>query len=125
MTTTRILAAIVILLIGSGCESGKTTNIPDSLVGVWETSAIKYKDRYLEFKKDVVIFGTGDGDQTIQFIRKVKAERQDQKDLYTVTYLDEDGGEISFSFFYDPAVDVIALKNQEDIEWKKNSGKTD
>jgi hypothetical protein len=45
--------------------------------------------------------------------------------LYTVTYLDEDGGEISFSFFYDPAVDVIALKNQEDIEWKKNSGKTD
>jgi hypothetical protein len=112
-------------MIGSECESGQTTNIPDNLVGVWETSAMKYKDRFLEIKKDVVIFGTGDGNQSIQPIRKVKAERQDQQDLYTVSYLDDDGGENSFSFFYDPAGDAIRLKNQEDIEWKKNSGSTD
>jgi len=120
-----IIVSYLILTSCLGCESGQTTNIPDSLVGVWETSAMKYKDRFMEFKKDVVIFGTGDGDQTIQPIRKVKAERQDQKDLYTVTYLDEDGGEYSFSFFYDPAGDVMALRNQEDIEWKKKSGTTD
>jgi hypothetical protein len=94
-------------------------------VGVWETSAIKYKDRFIEFKKHAVIFGTGVGNQSIQPIRKVKAVRQDQKDLYTLTYLDEDGGEYSFSFFYDPLGDVITLKNQKEIEWKKISGTTD
>lgn len=86
---------------------------------------MKYKDRFIEFKKDVVIFGTGDGDQTIQPIRNIKVERQSEKDLYTFTYLDEDGGENSFSFFYDPPGDAIALKNQEDIQWKKNPGTRD
>jgi hypothetical protein len=121
----RILAALVLLIMGLGCQSGQTTNIPDDMVGVWETSASKYKDRFLEIKKDVLIFGTGDGDQTIQSIQKVKADRQDQKDLYTVYYLDDDGGEYSFSFFYDPIGGVIKLKNQEEIEWRKNSEAAD
>jgi len=122
----RILAVLVVLLIiGSGCQSEKTTTVSDDLVGVWVTSAEKYKDRFMEFKKDVVIFGTGEGDQSIQPIRKVNAVRQDQKVLYTVTYLDEDGAEYTFSFFYDAAGGVITLKNQEGIEWKKNSGTSD
>jgi hypothetical protein len=123
--THQILAAFVLLIIGSGCQSGQTTNIPDDMVGIWETSATKYKDRFMEFKKDVLIFGTGDGDQTVQAIQKVKADRQDQQDFYTVYYRDDDGEEYSFSFFYDPVGGVIKLKNQEDIEWKKNSGTTD
>ena len=123
---TRIFAAFFsLLIIGSGCQSGQTTNIPDDMVGVWETPAEKYKDRFMEFKKDVVIFGTGEGNQSIQSIRKVNAAHDNRKDLYTVTYLDEDGTESSFSFFYDPAGGVITLKNQEEIEWKKNSGTTD
>jgi hypothetical protein len=123
--TRTILAVFVLLITGAGCESGQTTNIPDDMVGVWETSAAKYKDRFMEFKKDVLIFGTGDGDQSIQSIKNVKMLRQDQQDLYTVTYLDEDGGEYALSFFYDPGGGVIKLKNQENIEWKKDIGTKD
>ncbi|HET6464774.1 MAG TPA: hypothetical protein VFH55_04085 [Nitrospiria bacterium] len=125
MITDRILAVLVVLIIGSGCQSDQTTNIPDGLVGIWETSAKKYQDRFMEFNKDAVIFGTGDGNQSVQPIRKVKTVRENNKDLYTITYLDEDDAEYSFSFYYDPVGGVIMLKNQEEIEWKKSPSTTD
>lgn len=125
MITKQILTVLVVLIIGSGCPSDQTTNIPDGLVGVWEAPAVKYKDRFMEFKKDAVIFGTGDENQSVQPIRRVKAVREKNKDLYTITYLDDDGEETSFSFYYDPVGGVITLKNQEEIEWKKNPSTTD
>ena len=78
----------------------------------------------MEFNKDAVIFGTGDGNQSVQPIRKVKTVRENNKDLYTITYLDEDDAEYSFSFYYDPVGGVIMLKNQEEIEWKKSPSTT-
>lgn len=121
MMTQRILVTFVILITLLGCQLENNKTLPDNLVGVWETSEAKYKDRFMEFKKDVVIFGTGDGNQTIHPIRKIKAVRRDEKNLYTVYYLGQEGGEYSFSFLYDPRGDVITLKNQNEIEWKKNS----
>jgi hypothetical protein len=119
--TRKIMVAFAVLTALWGCQSGVNTTVPDNLVGIWETSESRYQDRFMELKKDVVIFGTGDGNQSIHSIRKVKTASQDERILYTVYYLDEEGGEYFFSFFYSPTGRVITLKNRDEIEWKKNS----
>ena len=45
----------------SVCQCGKKTAVPDDLIGVWETTAPTYADRFFEIKTDEVIFGTGEG----------------------------------------------------------------
>ena len=75
----------------------------------------------MEFKKDALIFGTGEENQPIQLIKKVNVVPQDGKNLYMIYYLDPEGGESPFSFIYDAAGGVITLKNQEEIEWKKTT----
>ncbi len=120
MITKRFLVALVILVAFWGCQLVQNKAVPDDLVGVWETSALKYKNRIMEFKKEIVIFGTGDGNRSIHPIRKVKTVHQGKKSLYTVYYLGQGGGEYSFSFFYDPGDDVITFKNQMTIQWKKS-----
>jgi len=121
MIAKEILVAFAIVIAFLGCRSGENLTVPDDLVGVWETAESKYRDRFMEFKKDVVIFGTGEGNQSVHPIRKVRAVRQDGRDLYTVYYLSQERGEYSFSFFYNPEGGVITLKNQNEIAWKKNS----
>jgi hypothetical protein len=121
MRTRKIMVAFAILTALLGCKPGEVTTLPDNLVGVWGTSEPRYRDRFMEFTKDVVIFGTGDGNQSIYSIKEVRTVRQDEKDLYTVYYLNQEEGNSSFSFFYDTRGGVITLKNQNDFEWKKNS----
>jgi hypothetical protein len=117
--------AIVTLIFVWGCQFNKSQNIPDELVGIWVTADKKYKDRYIEFRKDALIIGTGQDDQPVQPIRKLKVDPQNGKDLYTVTYLDPEGGENLISFFYDLDTGVITLKNQRQIAWEKTRKKAD
>jgi len=105
-----------------GCDSDQTTSISDDMVGVWETSAQKYKDRFIEFKKDAVIIGQGNGNVSFQPIQKVTLVHQDESELYTIHYIDDEGDKDSISFFYDPVGGVIRFKNQGSIEWKKETG---
>ena len=102
-----------------GCEQGQTTIISDDMVGIWKTSDTKYEDRFIEFKKDAVILGQGDGNETSLPIQKVTLIRQNGKELYTVHYLDTDGDKDSISFYYDSVGGILRLKNQERIEWTK------
>jgi len=73
----------------------------------------------MEFKKDALIIGIGNGDQPVQPIRDLKLVPQDGQDLYTIYYLDPEGEEELISFFYDSDGGVITLKNQKKVAWKK------
>jgi len=110
------------LLVGWGCEQGQTTMISDDMVGVWKTSDKKYEDRFIELKKDLVILGQGDGNESVQPIQKVILVRQKGKELYTIHYLDDNGDKDSISFYYDPVGGIIRLRHQEGIEWIKATG---
>ena len=109
------------LLVSWGCEQGQTTVISDDMVGVWKTSDKKYEDRFIELKKEAVIFGQGDGNERVQSIQKVTVDRQKGKELYTVHYLDDQGDKDSISFYYDSVGGIIRLKHQEGIEWIKET----
>jgi len=120
----RVISNVFLLIFGAlsvnwGCEQGQTTIISDDMVGIWKTSDTKYEDRFIEFKKDAVILGQGDGNETSLPIQKVTLIRQNGKELYTVHYLDTDGDKDSISFYYDSVGGILRLKNQERIEWTK------
>ena len=45
---------------------------PPELVGVWETSAPKYENRYIEITNESLIFGVGDGKDIVNEIKYIK-----------------------------------------------------
>ena len=116
-----VLAAFTIFAVSFGCQSGSTGAI-DDLVGVWKTPAPRYADRFFEFTKDYIIFGTGEGGTTAHTIKTVKEVREGKKILYTVYYENRGGQESTFSFYFDPdSGGVIAFKNQQEIAWARSS----
>ncbi len=120
--TKGLVLMLTLLTLIVGCQSRKDKNVPDALVGVWKTSTAKYADRFFEITKDVIIFGTGDGNSNLHLIDNIDTLREDQTILYTITYLNPEGQPYNFSFYYDPAHDgVIRFKNQKQIAWTKGS----
>ncbi len=118
-----VLLAFAILATFIGCPSAKDTSVPAGLIGVWTTAAPQYEDRFLQFTKGSIIFGTGENSYDIHPISKIEKAHEATPSLYTISHMNPEGQEYRFSFYYDPGHDgVITFKNQEDITWKKESG---
>ncbi|MBW2039487.1 MAG: hypothetical protein JRI46_07830 [Deltaproteobacteria bacterium] len=122
MKVERVLVVLVILIIFFGCQCEKNRSVPNDLIGMWKTSAPKYADRLFEFKKDAVIFGTGEGNFDTYAITNIEIEkiREEKGILYTIYYENREGEEYKFSFYYYPENrGVIRFKNQKQIMWTK------
>jgi hypothetical protein len=124
MKIERVLVIIFYLFIFSTCQCGRKTPVPEDLIGVWETTASAYADRFFEIKTDEVIFGTGEGKFDTYPITKIKIEEdpKEQGTLYVLCYKNIEGQEYKFSFYYDPANQgTIRFKNQKEMIWSKKS----
>ena len=125
MKIRKSLAIFIFFFILFGCQCSKKTTAPEDLIGVWETSAPKYEDRFFEIKKDEIVFGTGQGTLDSHAIKKVETGkiRGEEGILYTVSYKNQEGLEDKFSFYYHPEKGgTIRFKNQEKIVWTKRRG---
>jgi hypothetical protein len=122
----RFIVAVIIpllLILVSHCGNGEIT--PDDIIGVWKTSESTYADRSFEITKERLTIGIGGGKFESYFIKKISLVKspQDKSSLYTINYEDDEGGEYIFSFYYYPVNGgIIRLKNQKQIEWKKERG---
>ena len=114
-----ILVAAVVLTAVLVLRSRDNEFLPDDLVGRWTTSAPKYTDRFLELNKVTVIFGTGEDNIDVNFISSVDKRVEGGSTLYTIKYRDPKGMDGQVSFYWDPTEEVIRLKNQKRIIWKK------
>ena len=122
MKSKAILVALAILTSFFGCESETSRTVPGDLLGVWKTTAPKYKDCYFELREDMIIFVNEvllkEGD--VNSISKIEKTRKGKRVLYTIHYQDREGLEYEFSFFYNPArPGSLRLQNQLQIEWRK------
>lgn len=124
MQKRRLIAAIITLIIFiSHCGDKRIAS--EDIIGIWKTSAPKYADRSFEITKERIIFGIGEGNFEIYFIKKIHVKQfpRDRNSLYTIIYEDDEGGDYTFAFYYDNKNgSVIRLKNQREIEWKKEQG---
>jgi len=123
MKVKRVLVIIICLMVLSACQCGRKTPVPDNLIGVWETAAPAYADRFFEIKTDEIIFGTGEEKFDTYPITKIKIEKdcEEQGTLYVICYKNIEGQEYKFSFYYNPANQgTIRFKNQQEMVWTKN-----
>lgn len=118
----RVWIMIFGLTVLSACQPAKKMAVPENLIGVWETTAPTYADRFFEIKTDEVIFSTGEKTFDTYPISKMRIEkdRKEQKTLYIICYKNAAGQEYKFSFFHDPANQgTIRFKNQNEMVWTK------
>jgi hypothetical protein len=111
-----ILAGLCLVV--SGCGTKTYKEVPDQVMGVWKTTAAKYGDRYFELKKDSIVFGQGGHSVTTYSITNIKVK--DAK-LYKIEYVGGEGQAEQWEFTYDPETNVLRLKSQNLIEWRKAS----
>jgi hypothetical protein len=98
---------------------------PDEILGVWKTSEPKYADRSFGIGKESITFGIGKRNFKTYLTKKIHVQQfpQDNSRLYTIYYEDDEGekGQFAFYYYYENG-GVIRLKNQRNIEWKKEQG---
>ena len=122
MKSKGILVALAILTGLFGCESKTSRTVPGDLMGVWKTTAPKYKDCYFQLTGDLIIFANEAllAENDVNSISKIEKTRKGKRVLYTIHYQDREGLEYKFSFFYNPArPGSLRLQNQLQIEWRK------
>ena len=123
MEVKRGLVIIIYLIVLSTCQCGRKTTVPEDLIGVWETAAPTYADRFFEIRINEIIFGTGEEKFDTYPITKIKTEKEseEQEMLYILCYKNIEGQEYKFSFYHDPANQgAIRFKNQKEMVWTKN-----
>lgn len=119
MKLKRILISLVIITALFGCESVEDRSVPDIFIGVWKTSEPKYSNSFIKFTQSTIIFGAEEGSVTRFAITKIKREKEEGDILFTIHYTNLDGQEYRFRFYIDTNGEVIRLKNQRKIIWKK------
>jgi len=122
MKSECILLVLAIFVSFFGCQPKGPATVPDELLGVWETSAPKYKDCFLELTKDTLTFANRELDNIdVNSISKIEKEIHREKGiLYTIHYENREGEEYKLAFYYDPLRGgAIRFKNQEQIEWRR------
>jgi hypothetical protein len=69
-------------------EKPEFAEVTPRLFGLWTTSHPEFTDRYVEFRKNTVMFGTG-GTGVVKFkVQGMNAEKIGDVDRYTIFYRD-------------------------------------
>jgi hypothetical protein len=110
----RIALLFLILLVGCKGE----VVVPQHLIGVWETPAPKYADRYMKFSEHTLTYGIGDGEEVSHEITKIGTEQTGGGKMYTFHYRDSEGEKWTLIFTYSPDTGTIKMKNSDEI-WKR------
>ncbi len=94
----------------------------DNFLGVWKTSAPKYKDRFFKISESTIAFGIGNGNSKMFNVDRVIKTVEEKKTVYTISYNDVEGSDFKLAFYYTPKnKGMIRFKNQQEIEWTRIS----
>jgi hypothetical protein len=113
-----ILIACVFLVAHCG---KKEDDFPQILLGRWETEAERYQDRYIEFSRELIIYGTGADAPNIYFVRKVNQKQNGSETEYTFVCTDTEHTEFDFIFHVEGGGDSLNLRlnNPREVVWNK------
>ena len=121
-TQKTIIMMISVFFLLFACQANVSKEVPDAIVGIWDTSDPRYADRAFEITKSSVIYEQGRGyyDFVSFPISKVEKIPQNEINLYTITYIGSEGLKYEFSFYHVPTNGgLIRFKNQKNLVWKK------
>jgi hypothetical protein len=121
MKIAGILLTLAISVSLLGCPGG-SEGIPTELIGVWKTSAPKYKNCSIELTRNYIVFTNSLVAAYVDtnFVLGIKRTHERRRFSCTILYENIHGQRYQFSFYYAPAEGgAIRLKNQIDVEWRK------
>ena len=103
-------------------SSEDSVEIPAKLFGRWVTDDARYADRFFELSQDYITFGLG-GDRSAEYtIETIRGALENDNMIYTITFSDDDGVEYSQSVHFSKSDnDLLVFKNQDGIEWYKQT----
>jgi hypothetical protein len=122
MKPKRLFVILTILLIVFVYGCGKKASISDEMIGTWNTTDSNYKETSFELTPDRIIFRTLGGEVNANTIKKIKKKKvpDTEETLFTLTYVNIEGQESIFSFFFSQKNGgIIRFQNQPEIIWTK------
>jgi hypothetical protein len=126
LTTTRILVgllvAIVVAIVVARIvlfEKPEFAEVTPRLFGLWTTSHPEYSDRYVEFQKNTVIFGTG-GTGVVKYkVSGMDTEKVGDVDRYTIFYRDLAGTKHEVNLFMEEPGEILRFTDSAEVRWTR------
>ncbi len=120
MRTSIILVAALISTLATGCGQKRIHETPEGLLGVWRTSAASHADRFMEFRRKDIVFGTGGSTSATYPLRGFLPTEVAGVLGYVVYYKIESGEEFSMAITYsEENGGTIRFPNQKNITWRR------
>jgi hypothetical protein len=122
MKSRRVFLALAFSVSLIGCEPKGPETVPEDLMGVWKTSAPKYKACSFELSTDNLVFRNERlrEHSEVGFIAKTEKISERNHISYTIHHKNLEGQVSKLTFYYYPLKGgTIRFKNQKRIEWKK------
>ena len=126
LTTARILVGllvvVVVAIVGARLvlwEKPQFKEVAPRLFGLWTTSDPEFTDRYVEFQRDTVMFGTG-GTGVVKYkVTGVDTEKIGDINHYTVFYRDLAGTKHAVDLFLDEPGTTLRFTDNADVHWTR------
>jgi hypothetical protein len=126
LTTTRILVGLLVVIIIAIVvarlvlfEKPEFAEVTPRLFGLWTTSHPEYSDRYVEFEKNTVIFGTG-GTGVVKYkVYGMDTEKVGDIDRYTIFYRDLAGTKHEANVFMEEPGEILRFTDNAEVRWTR------
>jgi hypothetical protein len=126
LTTTRILVGLLVVIIIAIVvarlvlfEKPEFAEVTPRLFGLWTTSHPEYSDRYVEFQKNTVIFGTG-GTGVVKYkVYGMDTEKVGDIDRYTIFYRDLAGTKHEANVFMEEPGEILRFTDSAEVRWTR------
>jgi len=124
LTTTRILVGLLVVVIVTIVvarlllfDKPEFAEVTPRLFGLWTTSHPEYTDRYVEFRKNEVVFGTG-GTGVVKYkVYGMNTDKVGDIDRYTILYRDLAGTKREVNVFMEETGDILRFTDAAEARW--------
>ena len=117
-----ISIAVLVLRLATSPEAGAMRSVPERYLGDWVTAAEGFSDRYLEIRRDSIVFGTGG--VTSQFYEVTGFDEEIDADgttIGTIHFRSTDGGRFRRNLTVSTGGRAtLVFTNQPDVVWIRN-----
>jgi len=124
LTTTRILVGLLVVVLVAIVvarlvlfEKPEFAEVTPRLFGLWTTSHPEYNDRYVVFRKNEVVFGTG-GTGVVKYkVYGMNTEKVGDVDRYTILDRDLAGTKREVNVFMQETGDILRFTDAAEARW--------
>jgi hypothetical protein len=114
-----LICLVIVLLVSSGCRPS-SDQVPDHLIGTWQTSTGTHAGSTIEITKKQVLFASNRDVDIRARIVGFKSVLERSQTVYQLSYQDQYKNEYQLLLLYDPTEGgTVTLRNQPHILWKR------